>query len=399
MIIQRYIFKEFLPSSGISLVFFSFIFIMSQLPDITNYVVNFQIGMSTVVLLLLYSMPYFLQFTIPMSVMIGVLLTFLRMSGDMEILALKAGGVHVYRFLPPVLIFGLIGTLLTAYMAIFALPSGRKQSKLLLYEVAAAHVDIALKPRQFVDISKDVIMYVHEIDNATKVLSDIFIEDRRSAKLKATVIAPEGRLFFNPGHAAANLRLFNGTIHQVDLVEHRANTIHFKSYDLSLDLNRSNETLKKDGEHVQEMSLSKLRHKIRSAQQKDGAYFKALKEWHRKFSLPAASLVMALLAMPLGIRARSSQRAYGVGLGLFFFLLYYVMLSVGWVLGESGVYPPVMGMWVPNAVILAAGLVMLVRTAQEKPLLLPRMPSWLRRLQLRNPWIQHRSNSQPEQKQ
>jgi lipopolysaccharide export system permease protein len=383
MIIHRYIFKELLPPFGISIVFFSFVFLLTQLTEIANYVVNFQVGIGTVGLLLLYSMPYFLQFTIPMSAMIAVLLTFLRMSGDMEIVALKAGGVHVYRLLPPVLIFGLIGALLTAYMAIFALPQGRKQTKLMLLDIAAAHVDVGLKPRQFLDFYQDVVIYVHEIDHSTKILYDVFIEDRRTDKLNVTVIAPQGRLSYDQEQAVAYLRLSNGTVHQVDLSDRRTSVLDFETYDVRLDMQRSIESIKNENEHVQEMSLAKLSDRIRSVPPNSDAYYKALKEWHRKFSLPAASLVMALLAMPLGIRARSAQRAYGIGLGLFFFLSYYVLLSMGWVLSESGVYPPWLGMWTPNAVMLVIALVMLVRTANEKPLLMPAMPQWLKRFRLR----------------
>ncbi|KJS32104.1 MAG: hypothetical protein VR64_08310 [Desulfatitalea sp. BRH_c12] len=381
MILRRYIFKELWPPFGISLIFFSFIFVMSQLHVITDYVVNFQIGIATVVLFILYSMPFFLQFTIPMSVMIAVLLTFLRMSADMEIVALKAAGVHLYRLLPPVIVFGLIGALLTAYMAIFAQPQGRKESKLLLQRVASAHLDVGLKPRQFIDAFKDMVLYVHQIDSNTKVLSDVFIEDHRSDKTSITVIAPRGQLSFDADNAVVNLRLFDGALHETDLRERRVNTLHFVTYDVRLDMSRSLEAINSGEEHVREMSLAKLYQTVQSTQKGD-RYYKALKEWHKKFSMPAACLVMALLAMPLGIQARSAQRAYGIGLGLGFFLLYYILLTVGWVLGESGFYPPWLGMWLPNAILLVMGAYMLMRAAKEKPLALPQIPQWIRRLQL-----------------
>lgn len=383
MIIQRYLFKEFLPPFGISLAFFSFIFIMMQLPDIANYVVNFQIGLSTVGLLLLYTTPYFLQFTIPMSVMIAVLISFLRMSGDMEIVALKSSGVHLNRLLPPVLIFGLIGALLTAYMGIFAMPEGRKASKQLLYDVASSHVEVGLKSRQFIDMYKGVVIYINEIDSDTRLLSDIFIEDRRSKKMRSTVLASRGRLIYDPDQEVGNLRLFNGTIHQVDLARKHANAIRFETYDLRLDVSGNLRPSAKGKEHVREMRLSTLWKTIQSAKRKDGDYYKALKEWHRKFSLPGACMAMAVLAMPLGIRARTSKRAYGIGLGLFFFLLYYVMLSIGWVLSESGVYPPVVGMWAPNAVIFGIGVALLVYANKEKSLLDIKMPNFIRSLNQR----------------
>ena len=101
-IINRYMLREMMPPFFITLVFFTFIFLMSSLLEITNLVVNYRIGLSSVFLLLAYSMPFFLEFIIPMSVMMAILLTLLRMSGDNEIIALKAGGVSIYSLLPPV---------------------------------------------------------------------------------------------------------------------------------------------------------------------------------------------------------------------------------------------------------------------------------------------------------
>jgi len=54
-----------------------------------------------------------------------VLLTFLRLSNDNEIVALKGGGMSLYRLAAPVMIFALAGCLLTAFMAIYAHPWGR----------------------------------------------------------------------------------------------------------------------------------------------------------------------------------------------------------------------------------------------------------------------------------
>lgn len=379
-IVDRYIFIELLPPFLISLAFFSFIFLMTQILEITRFIVNYQIGVKTVFLLIAFTMPFFLQFITPMSVMISVLLTFLRMSGEMEIVALKAGGVSVYRLMPPVIVFAAIGSLMTAFISIYALPQGRQASKQLLYEVATEHLDIGLKPRQFIDSFKDVVMYVHEIDATTKEMRDIFIQDRRSAaKVTSTVVAPQGRLLLLPEKLLVTLRLRNGSIHQVDLAGQVANTLEFDVYDIRLDLSRKMRSPADGPKDEEEMSLAELRQYIEAAKVKDDQYYVTLMEWHKKFSLPVSCLALSLLAIPLGIRARSAKRAYGIGLGLAFFLLYYIMLSVGWVFGETGAYPPLLGMWVPNLVTGAIGVVLLVRAASEKPVILPSLSKWIRR--------------------
>jgi lipopolysaccharide export system permease protein len=75
---------------------------------------------------------------------------------------------------------------------------------------------------------------------------------------------------------------------------------------------------------------------------------------------------MGLLAVPLGIQARNSKKAFGIGLGLFFFLLYYILLSVGTAFGENGSYPPVIGMWMPNVILGGFGIYLLILSAKEK---------------------------------
>ena len=112
-IVCRYILKEMIPPFLISLAFLTFVFLMIGILDITNLIVNYSANIGSILLLLIYSMPFFLEFIIPMSIMMAVLLSFLRLSADNEIVALTAGGRSVYGLLPPVLVFCLAGCILT----------------------------------------------------------------------------------------------------------------------------------------------------------------------------------------------------------------------------------------------------------------------------------------------
>ena len=117
-IIDRYLFKELFPPFLINLGFFTFVFLMAEMLKITDLIVNYSVGLLVILQILLYSIPYFLMYVTPMSTMMAVLLTFLRVSSDNEIIALKTGGVSLYRLLPPVFLFCLVGCLLTYFMAV-----------------------------------------------------------------------------------------------------------------------------------------------------------------------------------------------------------------------------------------------------------------------------------------
>lgn len=366
-IANRYLFREMLPPFAVTLLFFTFIFLMTKILRITEFIVNYRVGLTTVLWMLAYSVPYFLEFVIPMAIMMGVLLAFLRLSRDNEIVAFKAGGVSIYGLLPPVVLFCLMGCLLTGIMAVYGLPWGRLSFEELAFEVAASHLNIGLKERTFNDSFKDVMLYINKIDLKKKALIDVFIEDQRNKKMVSTIVAPKGELFSNPDKLTYRLRLYNGTINQVNPEGRTAHSIQFNTYDISLDFNKAVFAARGGPKDEKEMSLDELRQYIKNDKKKDAQYYITLMEFHKKFSIPFACLSLGLLAVPLGVQSRSGRRSAGLGLGLIFFLFYYLLLSAGLVFGEAGVYPPVIGMWVPNVVIGAIGLFLLVRTARERP--------------------------------
>ena len=365
-IINRYLFVEIIPPFVIGVVFLTFIFLMTKILEITNMIVNYKVNLADVLLLLMYSMPFFLEFVIPMSVMMAILLTFLRLSGDNEIIAMKAGGVSTYRMIPPVLFFCIIGGLITAFMAIYGLPYGRLASKKLAAEIAMSHFDVAVKERTFNDSFKDVMLYVNKIDIKSKTLIDVFIEDRRTENIVTTTIAPKGKLFNVTDKRALHLRLYNGVINQVDLQAKSASPTSFQTYDLSLDLRAVASSVRSGPKDEEEMTLAELRQYLKADTKKDAQYYITLMEFHKKFALPFSCIALGVLAVPLGIQSKSSKKSFGIGLGLICFMVYYMLLSTGWVFGEAGAYPPLIGMWVPNIVMGSLGLFLLVRTANEK---------------------------------
>jgi lipopolysaccharide export system permease protein len=366
-ITNRYVFKELIPPFGINLIFFSFIFLMTQIIEIMNLVVNHRVGLSVIGWMILYTLPFFMEFIIPMSVMMSVLLTFLRLSGDNEILALKAGGLSLYDLLPPVMLFCLVGALLTASMALYGLPWGRMSIKKLTAQVATTNLDIGIKERTFNDRFKGVMLYVNKMDTKARTLSDVFIEDQRTPDATITVVARKGQMESNPDTHQFLLRLYEGTINQVDVKSRSVNTVRFDTYDIHLDTRQAVAAAISGPTHPEEMSLTEIRQYLAASTEKNSKYYLTLMEFHKKFSLPFACIALGLLAVPLGIQSRSSRRSFGISLGIFFFLIYYMLLSAGWVFGEAGIYPPLLGMWVPNFVTAGVGILMLYRANLEKP--------------------------------
>ena len=367
-ITNRYILKEMFIPFSINVLVFTFLFLMTEMIEIANWIVNYKVSIWSVLTFIFYTLPWFLMFIIPMSVMLAVLLTFLRLSGDNEIIAIKSCGLSIYGLLPPVLIFALIGFLLTNFITLYGVPRAKASLEEMALKVAASNADIGLKERTFNDTFKGVMLYVNKIDLKNKKLIDVFIEDKRQADVVSTVIAPEGRLVSEPERFIYHLILSNGSIHQTSLKERSATSIQFDTYTLSLDFKKEMGTVTRKKKHREEMSIAELRRFIGDSANEDEDYFKAKIVLHRRFSIPVACLALGLLAFPLGVQSQSTKRSFGLITCLFFFFLYYVLLTAGYSFGKSGVYPPAIGMWLPNVVMTGIGLYFLIQTGREKSL-------------------------------
>jgi len=366
-ILNRYIFKELLPPFAINLVFFTFVFLMAQMLKITNLIVNYNVGFFSILKILLFSTPYFLMYVIPMSVMLAVLLTFLRMNGDNEIIAMKTGGVSLYRMLPPVLLFCLGGCVLSFYMAAFGAPASEQAIKDLTFKIFSQNIDIGLRERTFNDSFKDVMLYVNEVDSKKKLLIDVFIEDKREQDMATTVVAPRGKLFSEPGNLIYHLRLFDGRINQVSIEKHSAQSITFDTYDIRLDLNKALKAVENPAKRWKEMPLDELHRFLQEGKGGDTNLVKPWIRFHSIIAMPFACFALGILAVPLGIQPKSTRRSIGLVVGVIFFLLYYLVLSAGHVFGENGSLSPALAMWGPNIVMGCLGGFLLLRSARERP--------------------------------
>lgn len=367
----------------ISVLFFALVFIMMQMLKITNWVVNYNINLWIVILMIAYACPYLMVFVLPMSTMMAILLTFLRLSSDNELTALKSGGVSIYRLLPPVLLFSFLGFLLTGFMTIFGVPWGNVSLEKLALQVMASNADIGLKERTFIDNFENVMLYVNKIDLRNKKLIDVFIEDKRQADMVSTVVAPEGRLISEPDKSIIHLQLYHGTIHQTNLKNHSVNSISFGTYHLNFELKQKIVNFEDKEKDPDEMSIAELHDFIGKLSTNDDDYWKAQIIFHRSFAYPIACFALGLSAMPLGIQSKSVKRSFGLTLGLFFFFLYYMLLSTAMILGKAGDLPPAVGMYLPTVITGIIGLYLFLNTARERTIPLVLLFQHIRNLTLK----------------
>ncbi len=106
--LQRYVLRETLAPMGLGLVVFTFVFLIGQMFQLTEYLLTPGIPAMLGIELILLILPSVMALTIPMAVLVGVLLGIGRLAADREILAIKASGISLIHLAKPIVILAII---------------------------------------------------------------------------------------------------------------------------------------------------------------------------------------------------------------------------------------------------------------------------------------------------
>lgn len=367
--IHRYITREIAVPTLIGLVVFTFVLLMGRILKLVELVVNKGVPLGDILRLFAYLLPAFLVFTLPLAFLLGVLLGFGRLSADNEVTALRASGIPIYGMLRPVLLAAGVCTLATAWLTLYGDPVGQTAFRDQVFEIARSRANVAIQARVFNDEFEGLVLYTGDIDERRGEMRGVFISDERIGNAPAVILAAQGRVLSDQEQRILTLRLERGTIHRrpVDKQSDTYQIISFDTYDINLNLGRQiNEgagRLKK----LREYPLPELLAKLQNTPDEPGKQA-LLVELHKRFALPLAPLVFALVGVPLGIRNQRSGKGTGFATALAVFMGYYICSTFAETLALERGLPPWLTLWVPNLLFLVAGLVLLKRAAGERPL-------------------------------
>jgi lipopolysaccharide export system permease protein len=360
--LNTYIFKEIPPPFLVGMGTFTFVLLMGRFLKLAEMVVEKGVPLADVVWMVVYLLPSFWLFTIPMALLLAILLAFGRLSGDSEVTAMKSCGISLYGMLPPPLIFSLFACVACLGVTVYGIPWGNTSFKKLLIDVAQASAGVVVKEKVFNDAFPGMVIYADSFDQKGQTMGGVVIHDERDPREPATIFAKSGALLSDPRAHSIEFHLKDGSIHRSEEgAGYRM--VDFQEYNLRVALANEGGALTK-GES--EMTPSELLHPAPATPPKQVLAMRL--EFHSRLALPFSCFVFTLLAMPLGIQNRRSGKAAGFSLSIGILLLYYIALSTFKTLGEKAILSPALSCWAHNLIFLALALYLFKKTASEQPL-------------------------------
>ena len=366
-ILHRYVFHEVLTPFLLGLGVFTFVLLITRLLKLIELVVNRGLPPTQILRLIAYLVPAFLEITVPMAMLLAILIAFGRLSADSELVAMRSSGLSLYQIVPPVALFVALSTIATGALAMYVRPQANANLKRALWEIVRTRATAGLRPQVFNDEFPGLVIYAEQIDGRTDRLLHVLISDERDPEQRNTVFAREGYMISDSEAQTVTLRLLAGTIHTSGEAASDYRT-DFESYDVNLDLREDLAGQTRKAEDPKELTLPSLWGLLERQRAAGDVSRAGLVELHRRFAIPFACVVFGLVGVPLGIAPARAVRSRGFAISLGMIFAYYILLSAGQGLAEQGTVPAWLGLWAPNLIFGALGVLFLREAGRERTL-------------------------------
>ena len=376
-ILDRYITRELVLPSLLGLVVFTFLLMIQPLGDYSEQLIAKGVSWGVVVRVLGTLVPQALAVTIPIALLIGLLIGLGRLSSDRETVAMQACGISLYRLLRPVLVLALACWAATSYIMIEAVPTANQTFREIVFGVISARAENEIKPRIFFEDFPNRVLYVGDAPTGGG-WRECFLADTSKPDQPTVFTAESCRLAIDREKRTVDMVLTRGSRHAATISDPaKYEVARFAELILGLDPNtvfRSADILKGDNE----LTIPEIELRVAELRKQGLSTHGPLLAFHRKFALPFACVVLAVIGLGLGVQHGRGGKLAAFVPGIAVVFVYYVLEYGGRQMAKGQLLPPWLAVWLPNILLGLAGAALLFWRARsaDKPLTLSLPARW-----------------------
>jgi LPS export ABC transporter permease LptG len=297
-----------------------------------------------------------------MAALVGTLVTVGLLTRTSELTVMQACGVSLYRATVPMLMFGLVWSLVLFGMEQSILAASNRRADELKNTIrSGVPRTFSVANRQWMAGSDGRLYHYGRFDPRGQRLDDLTVYTFGSRGWNVT-----SRLY---ARVATNM---DATTWRADygwlrtLGDRNAVTDFAVFPTTTLTMERADYFGVEEPEAVlaERLKVNQLRSHIAELEQAGYNTVPLQVALHRKIAFPFITVIMTLIAIPFGVTTGRKGTLFGIGIGIVLAILYWTTQSLFAAVGSAGVLAPPLAAWAPNIlfVAVAAYLVLTART-------------------------------------
>ena len=354
-IIDRYIIKEFLKVFCICVLGFILVFLLIEVTDKIKYYFEHNPSGWLMLKYFLAKTPGYLFYAIPLSILMGGMLSLLMMARHFEIIAMQANGIDALSIARPVLLIGCSASFLMFLLNETAIPWSNSYSEYIQdVEIAGKSDTTFFKSDQIWLRTAESITHIRKLDRSKQSLETI------SILMWDSDYNFEERIFADKAKWWDDHWILYGVNRTLRTSDGRFQVETLPS--MTAPLNKSPDDFGRVERLAKEMNLAQLGDYIDIISQEGTVPTRYLVDWHDKIAFPLVCLIMAALSVPFAIKV--SPRGGGVATGLALSIAvafgFWIVHTMFIALGHGGYIPPIAAAWAANVIFgLGAAILLL----------------------------------------
>lgn len=326
--------------------------------ELLGDIVRNKISLAKVFTYLFFLTPKLVYETLPISVLVGVLVTFGVLTKHNEVTAFKACGISLHRLAIPILV---ISCLLSGGLFAFDhyyVPEANRRQDALRNEIKGRAVQTYLSPeRKWIFGKGPRIYYYKFFDQAENVMGGVIVYE-----LEPNTFQLVRQISAERAHWQRSLRtwVFENGWHREFHGNQSVPLTQFQVVTFP-EFNEPPSYFLKEVKQDSQMNFQELDSYIRDLQQSGFNTVKLRVQFYRKFSVPLFALIMAMISIPFGFLVGNRGAMAGIGVSIGIAIAYWGIGLLFEKVGDVNQLPPAIAAWSPDALFSLTGLYLLLR--------------------------------------
>ena len=439
--LDKLVIKSFVGPLILTFVVAVFVLLMQFIWKYVDDIAGKGLSVGIILELLMDASATFVPMAMPIAVLFASIMTMGNLGEHYELVAIKSGGIPLWRSMVPMGIIVAVLTIVAFIFADYVMPSAVLKYRTTLYDITRKKPALNIRPGEYYSEIDGFVIRVNKKDADGKTLHDITVYDHRfSSSQPDIVVAREGTMQTTPDERYMLFTLYDGcsyseTANDAGSESKPFTRIYFDTNKMTFDLSdfafdKSDESIFQGGyqmmntsqldsnvarlkmqrsesiqKQIENIALRIDKNTVDSAgldiqalcdsleyHQQRRVYNEALSraerclsdvkihdqvitsqseyinrhyiEWHRKFTLSVACIVLFFVGAPFGSIVRKGGLGVPLVASVLFFVLYYVIGMIAEKAVREGAIGTV-GMWISTFVMLPIGIYLTYKAVQR----------------------------------
>ena len=357
--LDQYIIRQFISVLCFSIFGFLSVFVIVDLIENLDRFIDNSVPTGIVVQYYVYSLPYFISISLPMSMLISTIFSVGNIVKKNEWTAIKASGISIYRLSIPLLSLGLVMSVLSFFMDNKLVSFGNEKR----FEIDRDYVKRKSRHKlknslQDVFLQKDISIHIsltkYLLNNQTGY--NLTWVDLGTTTIQKRIDAKKIKW----ENDTSLWKLSNYSIRNFNDIG-LENSVQNSEKDTLLSLGFLPKEIQQQARKPDELDYFLLTKRIQQLKKNGVDTTRWEVTRYMKISFTLTNLIVVLCGIPLVLIKEKNSLSFGAGLSVFVIFGYYALIKFGQSLGFKNIVAPIFSAWIGNIFFLFAGIFMLWR--------------------------------------